>query len=278
MIVVVNFSDAKFEKYRKFNSISAKLIGQADKVIEFNPSMIDDEFLNRNKAIFSHSRGFGLWLWKPYIVLKALEELKEGDYLMYCDAGAIFVNRINYLVKEMERSNQSIMLFELPLKEVQFTKSETFHLMAYKDYSQNQILGGYFLLKKNPQTVSFIKEWLNSACDERILSPNKFIKEIEEFDTFISHREDQSVLSILAHKRKLTVFRDPSNFGKKPWQYLSKGVIYSPKKYLNSNYPTIISSNRTSHPILYLLKNNIKSILKLIGIDEERRKLNSIYK
>lgn len=33
-------------------------------------------------------QGAGFWVWKPFIILKELEHLEEGDYLLYTDAGA----------------------------------------------------------------------------------------------------------------------------------------------------------------------------------------------
>ena len=32
-------------------------------------------------------QGAGFWVWKPFIILKELEHLEEGDYLLYTDAG-----------------------------------------------------------------------------------------------------------------------------------------------------------------------------------------------
>lgn len=34
-----------------------------------------------------HFQGAGYWVWKPFIILKELEHLQDGDYLLYTDAG-----------------------------------------------------------------------------------------------------------------------------------------------------------------------------------------------
>jgi hypothetical protein len=138
------------------------------------------------------------------------------------------------------------------------------------DYEQNQILGGYILLKKNDFSESFIWEWLNYCEDERILSPEYFCPEIKEFDDFVSHREDQSVLSILVRKHNLPVFRDPSDFGERPWQYANNKWSFVPKKYSNSDYPKIIISNRKADPMKYLFKEKLKTILNKIGLYNQR--------
>ena len=93
MIYVVNYADGSlFEKRRRINSLTARLFAHADKVFEYNSSDIDEEYKNSNKKIFSYKRGAGLWLWKPYVLSKALEKLQDGDWLFYADAGSFFIN------------------------------------------------------------------------------------------------------------------------------------------------------------------------------------------
>ena len=269
MIYAINYADANFEKARKFNTKTAYSKGKADKVIEYSPSDLDEEFVKKNK-ILSNKRGAGLWLWKPYVILKTLKQINEGDYLFYCDAGAIYVNKIQYLIDCMEKYQQSVMVFELPLLSRQFTKKETFYLIGFDDYEQNQILGGYILLKKNNFSEFFVSEWLRYCEDERIISPEYFCPEIKEFDDFVAHREDQSILSILVRKHNLSVFRDPSDFGDRPWQYASNEWSFVPKKYLNSDYPKIIISSRKADPKKYLRKEKIKTILNKIGVYNQK--------
>jgi hypothetical protein len=266
MIYVINYADENFEESRKYNTKTAYSKGKADKVIEFSPDDIDSDFKKRNSKIFSYKRGAGLWIWKPYIILKALEKINEGDYLFYCDAGAIFVNEIQFLIDSLETEEQSIMIFELPLLQRQFTKKETYVLMDFDDYHTNQCLATCLLIKKNMFAHSFIKEWLYYMQDERIVSPKHFLPEVEEFEDFYSHREDQSVLSILTKKHNLPVFRDPSNYGDRPWEYYTNHWSYNPKKYNNSNYPKIIISNRKNNPIKYYKKERFLTFLNRVHL------------
>jgi hypothetical protein len=39
------------------------------------------EFIKNNK------RGYGYMLWKPYIIKKTMEHMKDGDILLYLDCG-----------------------------------------------------------------------------------------------------------------------------------------------------------------------------------------------
>lgn len=266
MIYAINYANELYETERKFNTKTAYSKGRVDVVIEYSPNDIEEAFREKNKKILAYKRGAGLWLWKPYIILKTLRQINESDYLFYCDAGAFYVNRIQLLIDCMEKNNQTVMTFELPLLARQFTKKETFHLMNYANYEQNQVLASYLLLKKCAFSEQLICEWLEYCCDERIISPRYFRPDIAEFDDFVEHREDQSILSIVVKKHNLPVFRDPSNYGDRPWEYASKNWLYVPKEYPNSIYCKVLVSNRKNNPLLYRYKEKFKTVLNKLGL------------
>lgn len=266
MIYAINYADTKFETNRRYNTKSAYKYGKVDKVIEYSPNSIDNVFFEENKKIFSYKRGNGLWLWKPYVILKTLNIIEDGDFLIYSDAGSYFVNNIRYLTDTMNKDGVDIMVFELPLLERQFTKKETFIYMDYMDFDQNQILSGYIVIRKNEKTISLIEEWLRYMKIEKIVAGSHFSEKVDEFPDFIAHREDQSVFSIVCKKYNITSYRDPSQFGDRPWQYASKERKVRIKEYPNSTYPRIIVSCRKTHPIKFRLKENIKTFLHKIGL------------
>src|SRR5437762_81793 len=109
MKILINYADRKFYESQKKNSMTGLNVGGFDKVIQYSRKDIDPEFCNKNKHIINYPKGAGYWIWKPYIILKTLENTKEGDYIFYCDAGSHFVNSIDHLIKQME---QDIMPFE----------------------------------------------------------------------------------------------------------------------------------------------------------------------
>lgn len=273
MIIAINYCNARFETQRKYNTATAYTKGKVDRVIEYSLADIDAVFYERNQAIFAYERGAGLWLWKPYIILQTLREMQEGDYLFYCDAGAYYVDRVHKLVDVMEREHIDIMPFEIPFLERQFTKKETFVRMDYGDYTHNQICTTCMLLKKNDSTLSFISQWLTYMQDEICVSYRHFTEEAE-FPDFVSHREDQSIFSLLCRKHHLQPFRDPSQYGDRPWEYAWmpsyewrwKPWTLSEKKYPNSPYPKIIVSNRKFDPLRFQKKERYKSFLWRLGL------------
>lgn len=259
MLYVCNFADKNYHSQQKLNTQSAVDRGRADGVIEFHEEDIrglKEQFPEH----FKIARGCGLWFWKPYLILKAFEQLNDGDYLFYCDSGAVFIDDIHLMIEDLELSRKDMLLFEQPLLARQFTKAETFHILGCSDYSGNQLLGGYIFLKKGKKSIDYMKEWLIAMSDLRVLSGEHFLPEIEEFKDFVTHREDQSVLTILSKKWGIEGHRDPSDFGIFPWQYMRAGK-YSPKKYPNSHYPVILLCVRKNDPVEY--EKNYYRALKL---------------
>lgn len=272
MIIAINYADENFRKAQKFNTKTAYKKGKVDKVIEYSPKDIDKRFYEDHKNILSEKRGGGYWLWKPYIVVKTLEEISEGDYLFYCDSGAYYINNIKYLINDMEKMNTDIMVFELPLIEKQWTKNELFNLMecVEEEYKEsNQILGTYFLIKKSDYSMKFFEKYLKYACIEDVLN-DKYDEELQCED-FIDHRHDQSLLSLLSKKEKLRPFRDPSQFGIRPWEYAGESRLIRYKRYKNSNYPKIILSQRRVNIMKFRIKESIRSVLLKCGLTQHAR-------
>lgn len=267
MLVAINYADENFSKFQKYNTRTAYKYGKADKVIEYSPKDIDNEFYEKHKKVLSYSRGGGYWLWKPYIILETMKKFNDGDYIFYCDSGAFYVNKIQYLINDLEKSNQDIMVFQLPLAEKQFTKKEVFEYLNVDLNTlgnTNQIAGTYILLKISKYSRDFFEKYLN-LCQNELLVTDNHEYNIQQHNSFIAHRHDQSLLSMLSKTEKITPFRDPSQFGIRPWEYAAPSRIYNPKVYNNSTYPKIIISNRKANPIKFKYKEYLKTLLNKLG-------------
>lgn len=273
-LIVINFADKKFEYNRKFCSETALSKGLADKVIEYSPEMIDGEFRARNKETLSIPRGAGLWLWKPYFIKRTLDEMKDGDYLFYTDAGVVFIRPINLIIEATKNFNQDIIPFELPLLENEWTKNETQTAILGPDvkFCDNQILATYILIRNSAQSRKFVSEWLNYMENPVCSHPETITAEPND-KNFIAHREDQSVFSLLCKKHKLKTFREPSQYGNREFEYCCKRRNKKSRMYKltkvkakDSFYPLILISTRINSPRMVVKKERIKNILWKLGI------------
>jgi len=242
MIIAITYGDDKFKKARKYNLRTALKVGKVDKVIEYSPNDIDEEFKRKNRKILNQKRGGGYWLWKSYFVLKTLNQMEDNDYLIYTDAGTSYVNDVSFLIKTMLKNNIDIMAFSLgKYIEKNYTKKDVF-LKLKADYDSiintPQILGGYVLIKKNAKTIKFVEEWLKFSQDEQLITDIPSIH--KNYEGFIENRHDQSIYSVLIKKYNIPVFRDPSQYGIHRKKYYDQNVLK------RSTYPQILDSHRYS--------------------------------
>lgn len=240
MIIAINYADKGFRKAQKLNTRTAFKYG-ADRVIEYSPEDIDETFRRKNAEILAAKKGGGYYLWKPYFLNKAYRELQEGDYLIYTDSGAVYVNEIRFLIECMEREGVDLMTFclETDKLERRYTKRDALLLMGcdspqYTDTPQS--IGGYVLLKKSPFVENFLREDLEYAQDRRIITEEKNTQGMPDYDDFVVHRHDQSVWSLMVKKNHLKRFRDPSQFG-----LINE---YEQEVAARSTFPQIIDSHR----------------------------------
>jgi hypothetical protein len=152
-LVLVSFAEGrKFQRKRAIQLLSARLFCRFDKVYKFSFDDIDYSFLKCNSSIFNIRLGLGMWLWKPYFINKVLDELQEGDILFYCDSSSLFIRDSCQLISSFISSGQSVMTFELPLKEIEFTSDYVLKFMDFENSKYlltNQISASVFLIKKD---------------------------------------------------------------------------------------------------------------------------------
>jgi len=280
--VFMTYAEGSFVKNQKFALKMAKIRGGFDSVIGYAREDIDTEFYRHNDIILNTKIGAGYWLWKPYFIYKALKELNHGDVLVYGDAGSFFCKDINIILNELKPYNQNVMAFELPLIEAQWTKQELFINMGCNEDSykySNQLNGSFHLVVKSEVSLTFYKEYLELSCRRANISDD-FDKNVTQDESFINHRYDQSVFSLLYKKYNFKGFKDPTQFGKYPQGYtecvdksLLPNVMYtspSGRKFIcknyNEKYKNVIFHNRQGPPMTRFLKYKAKEILSFLNI------------
>lgn len=215
---LVNYSNNSHHNSQIQNTNSALNNGGFDSVFSFKYSDLGEDFINENIKILSQQRGAGYWMWKPFVIKKALESINENEILMYSDSGITFIKNINEIVDIMDSTNEKLLLFELedihPNK--RWTKRDCFVLMGLDKepyLSKNQLLASYILMRKNDFVINFINEWLTYAKDYRIITDTPNECGLPNYQEFVDHRHDQSILSLLGRKYDIKNIPDISQFG-----------------------------------------------------------------
>ncbi|MDR1023603.1 MAG: hypothetical protein LBL94_10095 [Prevotellaceae bacterium] len=190
-----------------------------DQIYVYDEHDLDIEFKKHFKDKLIPSRGFGYWVWKPQVILQALEKMNDGDILQYADAGCHLnkrgVKRLNEYFEMANTSGTGILAFQskkpdderllkaLDIPEKQWTKGDVFDYFGVRSskeiYESEQISAGILFVKKTEESVSIIREFLQVFYDDFSLADDSPSK-APNFNGFIENRHDQSIFSIITKK------------------------------------------------------------------------------
>ncbi len=164
----------------------------------YSPQNISEEFTRLNQKMFDGKRGAGCyWIFKPYIIYKCLLGLKDGDYLLYSDAGCEFINNVHHVIDAMD---QDIFFFSNGHQHVHWCKADIMQAINGKqlDVHYQQVQASVIFFKVNEATRNFVKEWLLYCQMPGFIddSPSKLPNYLE----FAENRHDQAILTCLQIK------------------------------------------------------------------------------
>lgn len=162
----------------------------------------------RRDFVERYPAGMGLWAWKPRIVLDALEEMEDGEMLVYLDSGSSLVphrqGRLEEYGRMLAPSPLPVMAFTINTPERALQKRSALLALGL-DGDQGfleswQAEGGALVALACPESRAFAAEWLDLCTrdDHSLLKPDDGLPQLEGF---IEHRHDQSLLSALAKLR-----------------------------------------------------------------------------
>ena len=171
--------------------------------------------------VLANKRGFGCWLWKPYILLNALDNLGPVEQgVLYIDAGCS-INIKSAAARArfrdyIEVSNKSGgLFFELKGENSHksYTKRGVLAALGSRDLEdKNLVTAGVFFLSNSPEARRFLRRWIElMTMDDygNLVDPAK--DELQEPD-FIAHRHDQSLMSIALVDFKFEIKPDETYF------------------------------------------------------------------
>jgi hypothetical protein len=180
--------------------------------------LLNEEFSKSHTNILSQSRGFGYWLWKPYIIIDALKRVNDTDIVFYLDSGDVFNADILDYAKPILQDNICLLCGgNIENINKYYTKRDCFYYMGcdtieYTDVIQ--IEAGIQLWKKTELSVKLLKEILKYAEDYRILTDSPNECGLDNYSGFIDHRHDQSILTNIQIKYNLLADANLKSFVK----------------------------------------------------------------
>tara|TARA_B100001059_G_C17745815_1_gene534234 strand:- start:45 stop:734 length:690 start_codon:yes stop_codon:yes gene_type:complete len=205
------YNDNSHTEYLNNLLNSVRKMGKEFKIIIFNKTNIDTNFLNKYKSILNLKQGGGYWLWKPYIINETLKNIKENDIIFYLDSKYFFINHFYETISNYMKINDILVWKNKPNEKVWYMKNfcKMDVILKYNMYNKvfvencEDCWGGAIVIKKNKNTIKYIHEWLDmcSIYENITDTPSKS----KNSNLFKSHRHDQSLLSIILHKYNINM-------------------------------------------------------------------------
>jgi hypothetical protein len=201
-----------------------EIIGYTEKDL-----MSDTSFWGKHQHFMetNTARGYGCWLWKPYLTKKTLERMNENDLLVYADAGC-FMNKdgkarlLEYF--EMLNTNHEIgnISFQMDHLDELFTKMDIFEYYNANNpaiVKTGQLVGGVYVLRKCRHTMELIDTWYDGCCQYHLIDDST--GKLPNFPTFHATRNDQSIFSVV-RKKYGTIFLSNETWFDPDWTVSGK--------------------------------------------------------
>ena len=242
----ISFGDESYKEPLNRLTTQASLLncfdviyGYTDKDLESYSDFWDihGEFVKNNP------RGYGYWIWKSYLSLKTLNEMEDGDILLYADAGCEMnydgIQRLDELFKKVETNRTGFLSFQLNdlmyHQEERWTKMDLLKHFNHERYGTClQLHSTYYFLRKGDFLMNIINLWYNTSSIYHFIDDSPSIS--KNSDYFCDHRHDQSVFSLI---RKV---HDPNNY------------ILNEHDNLETRFPILDHQNKTGKSEIYQKK------------------------
>ncbi len=161
----------------------------------------DPVFWRKNgEFIETNSRGRGYWIWKPHVILHSLSLMRDGEILVYADAGcsikASGADRFKKYLEIARTTPDGIVAFNNEHPNYKWTKMDTIKALgAEAVMDMDGVIGTAIIIRKCTTSVRIMQQWLWLCENYHLLDDSPSVA--PNHPEFIEHRHDQSILSLL---------------------------------------------------------------------------------
>lgn len=188
-----------------------------DKVNLLNENDLDDYIKGIiNNIIDKYGiRGYGYWIWKPYIILQELNKLNNGDILVHLDCHCKLdkiKNNFESIVNQLNKDKLIIAingtndLSHTTTKLKEAVEDEMNYKFSLEELGSFQYEAGILFIKKCDFTINFFTKYLDIMMNHIDVITDIYNNDESNYKDFIENRHDQSVCSLLAKYYKVNNF------------------------------------------------------------------------
>lgn len=182
----------------------------------YTPEDLSNDFKTAVGDVLNEVRGGGYMTWKPYIIADMLSKLNDNDILLYADAGCTLNPAGIPRLKEYgelisPKSNKGVLAMRLVdgtlygpggFLEKKWTATPVFEYFKESidgpTANSNQILSGFVMCRKCPESAEVIGKWLEVAKTRPDLFTDRYNEVSKKSNKdYTENRHDQSILSMI---------------------------------------------------------------------------------
>jgi hypothetical protein len=216
---------ARFERQAN----ECPFIDQCIVVSDDGNTLYDSFYKEFGDFVKLNPRGYGFWIWKPYIILSYIKKLSHGDVLLYCDIGCELSmaghKKFDAYIELIEE--KEILAFSTLNRQPEYfwCKKELLEFFNLPNFliEQEQVAATFFMIKVSDFSSSFVSQWLEIAKSNNFNYINDQCAD-GQAPEFIEHRHDQSIFSLLIKKYGISIIRERSYFP--PILYYKNSWVY----------------------------------------------------
>lgn len=204
----IEFSLSRFRLHKQIVNAGLTPIFYSPRIIKAkDPIFFEEMFLTKSR----HPKGYGGWVWKPYIVFDALRQIPEGAILIYMDIGCDLLptSRFHMVLESFKKSENDILILPVSNRtggvrargasEFLWTTKSVLDYFSLNSEARlmPQFRATWFALKVNSRSLSLAEYWFRCATLEnnQLLIPN-----VANVGDSSCHQFDQSLLSCILKK------------------------------------------------------------------------------
>jgi hypothetical protein len=266
---LVTFSDESMSRAADLCVKSAESNGVNDSLRWEHELLRHTVFYHENKWMRETVRGLGFWAWKPWIIHKlfdfhltgdqfvrnSISPVRDGDILIYADAGVEFINNVSHII---DRMDQDIFLFGNNWEHAHWCKSDIVEMIwpylptfnerwsygcmrdSWARFGK-QAQASVIFFKVNDWTRAFVSEWLKWCLFEggRLIDDSR--SRAPNHPEFRENRHDQAILTTMAYREGIKLHYWPTvyNRGGSP-----EFVYEKLPEYAGDDYEILFSHHR----------------------------------
>lgn len=182
-----------------------------------------DFWIEHQSFIERSDKGFGYWLWKPFLIRETLSIIPDGEGLLYLDAGCHInldnaASRARFAYYKELADSAGIFAMQLEsnapgepdLSEKVWSRVALTDLLKLTEpqLSTGQIQAGIQMIVNRPETRAIVSDWFSIATMDDYFFLRDALPDEKNDDSFVAHRHDQAIFSALAKTRNIAVIPD----------------------------------------------------------------------